>query len=148
MARLATTLVLVVLLYLVAALSVVLLQYSKTPKIASPTSYTNNATAKDDKQPPPDDTTIVILNGKGASKTVSREQINSPQTHTLPSYVETRSVATKHDDAFSYAQTNNHQRYSTQSESIAERQKMHVHRPATVQPRVNVWNSKWCGLYV
>lgn len=155
-----TVLVIVLFLVVIVVMSVVL-SFPSQRTSAIPSSNTINlhhrSRAQDKRQTLPDNDC--------KTNTKYSQQIASPQANphitddTLPSYVESRSVlwkgnrenmamATEHDEAFSYAQTNNHQPYSTQGESIVEQRQLQLHRPATTQPRVNVWNSKLCGLYV
>lgn len=105
------------------------------------------------------DDTLLIMQQIEPEPTQKISSITSPQAYThltnhiLPSYVESRSVlwkgnqqgTTGHDDAFSYVQTNNHQPFSTQRNDAFE---THENTQTTAQPRVNLWNSSWCGLYV
>ena len=76
-------------------------------------------------------------------------QLHDHDTHnTLPSYVESRSVrwtTNTNVEASPHKQTNNHQPFSTQHRKHAV---LPPHTPPTGQPRVHLWNSSLCGMYV
>lgn len=84
-----------------------------------------------------------------ASHANSNRRTNS--TNVLASYVESRSAhgsthGSTHDTNVTTApfrQTNNHQPFSTQARAPSQA----TARP-TAQPRVNLWNSSLCGVYV